>query len=192
MIAVLSTSGPQASVALYSSNYSLIGSHAREAPMAASGACLQMLGQLLDRTNKTISDIEVFVADVGPGSFTGVKVAITLAKTLAFALGKMTAGIPSFDLISLDRPVIVPSRKGEWFFRPPGLAVERVAVFPQGDLLGYGPGISEQTFPDAGSAAGLLAALIRVAPELLMPNYIAEPSISTPKRPYGAPGAAPA
>jgi hypothetical protein len=134
----------------------------------------------------------VFVADIGPGSFTGVKVAVTLAKTLAFAIGKMTGGITSFDLISVDRPVIVPSRKGEWFLRRPGATVERVTALPEGDFLGYGYGVNEQTFPNAGNAAGLLIGIKRQTPEVLLPNYIAEPSISTPKRPYGAPGAAPA
>jgi tRNA A37 threonylcarbamoyladenosine modification protein TsaB len=157
--------------------------------MAASGACLQMLGELLGRTNKTISDVEVFVADIGPGSFTGVKVAVTLAKTLAFATGKMAGGITSFDLISVDHPVVVPSRKGEWFLRQPGATVERVAALPNGDFLGYGSGVNEQTFPDAANASGLLIVIKRVAPEHLVPNYIAEPSISTPKRPYGVPGA---
>jgi tRNA threonylcarbamoyl adenosine modification protein YeaZ len=190
LIAVFSTSSPTASVALFDPNFQLMDSDSREAPMAASGACLSMLQRLLDRTNKNISDIEVFVADIGPGSFTGVKVAVTLAKTLAFATGKKTAGLSSFDLIAPDRPVIVPSRKGEWFLRVPGEDVRRVETLPQTEFLGYGPGISEQVFPEAGRASALLSSIEVVAPELLLPNYIAEPSISTPKRPYVGPGAA--
>ena len=189
MIAVLSTSSPQASVALFASDYSLMDSEAQDAPMAASGSCLAMLQRLLDRTNKTISDIEVFVADIGPGSFTGVKVAVTLAKTLAFALDKKTAGVTSFDLIDPDRPVIVPSRKGEWFLRNPNKDALRVAALPESDFAGYGTGIAEQVFPEAGRASHLLARMEVVEPEFLLPNYIAEPSISTPKRPYAAPGA---
>ena len=192
MIAVLSTSSPLASVALYATDFSLIGVENRDAPMAASGASLRMLEELLERANKNISDIEVFVADRGPGSFTGVKVAVTLAKTLAFATGKETGGVSSFDLISLDRPVVVPSRKGEWFYRRPGCEAERVAALPNDDYVGYSQGIEKGTFPDAKRAGVLLRGLKAHDPELLIPDYIAEPSISTPKKPYGAPGAAPA
>jgi len=189
LIAVFSTSSPYASVALFASDLSIVDAEGRDAPMSASGTCLAMLQELLDRANKDVSNVEVFVADVGPGSFTGVKVAVTLAKTLAFALDTDTAGLTSFDLIAPDRPVIVPSRKGEWFLREPGANVRRVATLPEGDYLGYGPGIGEQIFPEAKGALGLLGRIAVVDPELLLPNYIAEPSISNPKRPYAAPGA---
>lgn len=192
MIAVFSTSSPYASVALFAADFSLVGSDGQEAPLAASGACLTMLQRLLDRANKNIADVEVFVADIGPGSFTGVKVAVTLAKTLAFASGKKSAGVTSFDLIATDRPVIVPSRKGEWFLRLPGAEVERVTATPAGEFVGYGPGMEEEAFPKAERASVLLSGLKVVDPELLLPNYIAQPSISTPKRPFVASGAAPA
>ena len=192
MIAVFSTSSPYASVALFASDFSLVGSQGQEAPMAASGACLRVLEELLDCANKNISDIEIFVADLGPGSFTGVKVAVTLAKTLAFAFGKKSAGVSSFDLIALDRSVVVPSRKGEWFLRNPGEDIRQVATLSGGEFVGYGPGAERQTFPEAKRASRLLSRIVIVEPEFLLPNYIAEPSISTPRRPYVAPGAGPA
>lgn len=190
MIVVLSTSSPIASAALYSQDHTLVASEKIEAPLAASGACLSMLDKLFDRTNKSISEVELFVADVGPGSFTGVKVAVTLAKTLAFSLEKMAGGISSFDLISPSRIVAIPSRKGEWFVRRPESSVEQLNALPDVDFVGFGPGVIDQTFPDAANAGPLLSKVVAEAPESLLPNYIADPSISTPKKPYLDSGAA--
>ena len=192
MIVVLSTSSPLASAAAFSADHRLLASESMEAPMAASGACLAMLDLLFDRTNKAISDVEVFVADIGPGSFTGVKVAVTLAKALAYSLERQTGGISSFDLISADKVVALLSRKGEWFVRRPGLPVERASLLPNEEIVGFGPGISDSHYPDAANAGPLLSLVTAVSPEELVPNYVVEPSISTPKKPFIGAGAAPA
>lgn len=152
--------------------------------MAASGACIQMLEKLLEDSEVSKSEISFFVADVGPGSFTGVKVAVTLAKTLAFALAAKAGAVSSFDLVSASETVVIPSRKGEWFVRVPGFAAERVNELPSGPYVGFGPGFAEDRFPDAERASQLLSEIQPIVPEALLPNYIAEPSISTPKQPY--------
>jgi tRNA threonylcarbamoyladenosine biosynthesis protein TsaB len=176
---VFSTSSPVASVAVFDSSNRILGHRKQEAPMAASGACLRMLGELL----QDLQQVKLFVANVGPGSFTGVKVGVTLAKTLAFTCGVEAAGILSFDLISPSETVAIPSKKGEWLVRKPGAVPEKVHEFPT-DALGYGPEVSEPRFPDASLAGALLKALKPVEAELLLPMYLAEPSISTPKKPY--------
>lgn len=161
----------------------LIASNSREAPMAASGACLEMLEHLLKSCGVAVADVELFVSDAGPGSFTGVKVGVTLAKSLAFALGAKAAAVSSFDLISPSETVVIPSRKGEWFVRIPGQVGIRTTKLPDG-AVGFGPGVSPSTFPEARRAESLLASVVTIAPEQLLPTYLAEPSISTPKTPY--------
>ena len=66
----------------------------------------------------TLKDIECLVCGTGPGSFTGVRVGVMYAKTLAFALGKPVIGISSFDAaayedITINRAVVCTSKRNE-------------------------------------------------------------------------------
>jgi tRNA threonylcarbamoyl adenosine modification protein YeaZ len=85
----------------------------------------QLIEQLPARIEAFLADAEVCFQDVdclacgtGPGSFTGVRVGVMYAKTLAFALGKQIIGISSFDAaayenISINRAVVCPSKRNE-------------------------------------------------------------------------------
>jgi len=186
LIVAFSTSSPLASVALISSSGSLLASAQREARHAAGGACLEMLTSLLAEAGRSLDEVETFAADLGPGSFTGVKVGVTLAKTLAFAMGAQAAGASSFDLIDPESRSAVPCRKGEYLVRDPGAEPRRVAGTPAG-ALGYGPEFENPRWPLAERFGALAGRLVRMAPEALVPEYVLEPNISTPKRPYGSP-----
>jgi tRNA threonylcarbamoyladenosine biosynthesis protein TsaB len=202
LIVAFSTSSPQASVAVFEGSR-LVASGEEIAPQAASGACMRLLAGFGVR----LQEVELFLADLGPGSFTGVRVGVTLAKTLAFALtspgaptlagslaegaalGRPTSASPdaggadAFDLISPTRTVVLPSKRGEWFVRSPGSPPIRASELPNSDFVGYGPGL-EPTYPHAARFEALLSKIQRVAPELLVPAYLIEPSISQPKRAY--------
>lgn len=180
MIAAFSTSSRLASVALFE-NGVLIGSSEQDAPTNASGACLEMLRSLIGA--EWPPELRDFAADTGPGSFIGARVAVTLAKTLAFARGGTCYGAMAFDLITRDGCVAVPNKRGEWFVRAAGGDISRAGEVPAG-CLGYGEGIREPVFPHASRFAALLGDLEAVAPEALLPTYLAEPSISMPKKPY--------
>lgn len=143
-----------------------------------------MLGEHFHVTGAELGDVRLFVADTGPGSFTGVKIGVMLAKTLAFATGSKVAGVMSFDLFSTERPVAIPSRRGIWFYREPGAEPKVIEGELPSGVLGYGPGFEEPTFPDAALSGRFVTAWIPTAPEALLPTYLAEPLISTPNKPY--------
>ncbi|MBI1757053.1 MAG: tRNA (adenosine(37)-N6)-threonylcarbamoyltransferase complex dimerization subunit type 1 TsaB [Fimbriimonas ginsengisoli] len=187
MIVAFSTSSPLASVALLEADGCVLASSALEAKFAASGACLDMLAQLLRETGRRLEDVELCLADLGPGSFTGVRAGVTLAKTMALALGVSAGGASSFDLIDPSTTVLVPSRKGEAYLRRAGQDVERVSAVPAGAIVGYGPWIAEGDwrYPEASRFGPLMPSLKRIKAEELLPMYVSEPSISTPRRPYG-------
>jgi len=183
VIVAFSTSSPLASVAIFSADGNLVADGEEMAPRAASGACLELLRRLLSELKLTMSDAELFVSDLGPGSFTGVKVGVTLAKTLAYSSGVLAAGVSSFDLIDAGVTVVVPSKRGEWFVREPGSDPTRNTELPACHFLGYGTGIEPATYPRAKNVVRLLGAITKVQPEFLVPEYLIEPSISQPKTP---------
>lgn len=186
MIVAFSTSSPLASVALLEEDGTPIAGHEELAPMRASSACVAALERLLAQQRRSLDQATGFLADLGPGSFTGVRVGVTLAKTFAFAAGRPAGGLPSFDLISPDRAVAVPSRRGRSFVREPGEAPVEAGDDEVGpDLLGYGPSRAVQTHPRALAFGALLPDVAWLDPVALLPLYLAPPSISTPKRPYG-------
>ncbi|MCW5945590.1 MAG: tRNA (adenosine(37)-N6)-threonylcarbamoyltransferase complex dimerization subunit type 1 TsaB [Fimbriimonadales bacterium] len=171
---VVSTSSPKVSVALLRDG-SLIADKNEIAPRAASGTSIRLMQSLLSENGLTLKDVDLFVADIGPGSFTGVKVGVTLMKTLAFALGKKCAGVSAFDLISLG-PCAIPARRGQLYLR-----TDKVEVVTDTDPRLEGATIEQ---PDAKNVMLVLSSLSPIEPEYLLPEYILEPSISQPKVPY--------
>jgi tRNA threonylcarbamoyladenosine biosynthesis protein TsaB len=187
VIIAFSTSSPLASVALIDANGMVIASGEEWAPMAASGACMSLLRELLKNQNAEISGADLFLSDLGPGSFTGVKVGVTLAKTLAYAQGVKAGGARSFDLVDPSGTVVLPSKRGEWFVRHPGQEPIRQSELPAQPFKGYGGELADPTYPRADRFAQILSSLKRVDAEQLVAEYLIEPSISTPKTPYRAP-----
>ena len=79
------------------------------------------LDGLLTRSGLTLADLTAFAVGLGPGSFTGVRVGVTTAKTLAQVTGKPLVGVGTLDAYAApwraqdDTPIvpILPSRRGE-------------------------------------------------------------------------------
>ena len=182
MTIAFSSSSPIASVALIDGVGGLICERSEEAGHNASGVLLELLDDLLDKAGRKLEDADLFAADLGPGSFTGVRVGVTVCKTMAYAGGVRVVGADAFDLIDMRCPVAIPSRKGEHFLRLPGRGPAVVRDLPLG-TVGYGPAFEAPRYPSAKAFAQLLATCEATDPEFMVPLYIAEPSISTPKDP---------
>lgn len=59
-----------------------------------------MLDKLLKSLELSPSDIDVYAAVTGPGSFTGLRIGVTTIKSIAYAANKPTVGIPSLDALA--------------------------------------------------------------------------------------------
>src|SRR5215831_2846543 len=65
----------------------------------------------LDRVGKTATDLTGLVVARGPGSFTGVRVALSVAKGVAAGLGIPAWGVNSLDVVALAaQPADLPVR----------------------------------------------------------------------------------
>lgn len=78
--------------------------------------------KLLEENNSTLQDIDFLAVNNGPGSFTGIRAGVTVAKTLAKELNKNAAGLNSLDILynayqNLNPDVILDARRGQFYFR---------------------------------------------------------------------------
>lgn len=181
MIVAFSTSSPLVSIAFFDLGGHLRYSESVTSQRNASSAIFKLL-EAAATQGFFLADVDGFVADGGPGSFTGVKVGVTVAKSLGYAFQKMVAIVQSFDLVSANSAVAIPNKRGEWFLREPSQLARLVDGQVIEDAIGYGDGYSAPQYPNAGNAAQLTDSLNWMEPELAKPLYLIEPSISTPKR----------
>lgn len=150
----------------------------------ASEVCLSMLAQAEEAGFGVWKAAELFAADIGPGSFTGVRVGVMLAKTFAYCFGAKVSGADAFDLISLTRDVALPSKRGEYFVRPAHGEPFRTSDADLPLLVGYGPDFADPKPPTAAGFASMVGRLVPQDPLLFAPEYLIEPSISIPKKPF--------
>jgi len=169
----LSTSSPLVSVALFDEAGQLVGSAEETAPRAASGTVIRLALTLLGDAG--LSSVRRLVVDSGPGSFTGVKVGLAVAKSWAYALGVPVAPVASFDLTGVVGAVALPSKKGEHFYRSASGEVSVVSgLLPEGTVVGESP--------RAAQAGAYLSVLVYGDAMSLAGFYVAEPSISQAKQ----------
>ena len=56
---------------------------------------MPQISQLLSQTNLTLNSIDLFACDIGPGSFTGIRIGISTIKAFCDITNKPCIGIPS-------------------------------------------------------------------------------------------------
>jgi tRNA threonylcarbamoyladenosine biosynthesis protein TsaB len=83
------------SLAVAEQDGSLVGDEAWSSEQRQSSELLPRLLQLLDRHGHGIAEVTAIAVGSGPGSFTGLRVAMALAKGVAFALGRPIVAVPS-------------------------------------------------------------------------------------------------
>ncbi len=66
----------------------------------ASQELIPAISSLLDTAGLGIQQVDCFAVTVGPGSFTGLRVGLTAAKTLAYFNDKAVIGVPTLDVLA--------------------------------------------------------------------------------------------
>ena len=79
----------------------LLGGMASRAERNHSLYLVPQVQQLLRGLGLSPRDLEAFAVGVGPGSYTGVRIGITVAKTMAWALGRPVIGVSSLEALAL-------------------------------------------------------------------------------------------
>lgn len=116
------TSGNTATCALCE-NGKIIASAGGNAKLRHSSVMLPLAEDILKNAGLKPADMDVFAAVVGPGSFTGIRVAVSAAKGFGWSLGKPCAGISSLEAAAWSAAdtcgkilSLIKARPGEYFY----------------------------------------------------------------------------
>src|SRR5437868_11652262 len=130
-VLALDTSTPHTSCALLEDDR-VVRERSFEPPAKAGDVLPLALGDL--------EGIDAVAVGLGPGSFTGLRVGLAAAKSIAYARRLPIAGASSLQAIAMDEPGLVyaatEARKGELFLQPfrDGTAQGDVAVSMEADV----------------------------------------------------------
>ena len=67
-----------------------------------SETLMPLISQILDETNLKLDNIDLLAVDIGPGSFTGIRIGVSTAKAFVDSLGLKAVGISSLEALSLN------------------------------------------------------------------------------------------
>ncbi|NNE94643.1 MAG: tRNA (adenosine(37)-N6)-threonylcarbamoyltransferase complex dimerization subunit type 1 TsaB [Acidimicrobiales bacterium] len=150
-----------------------------------------MVQAVLDEAGRTLADVDRIVVDVGPGRYTGMRVGITTAKTLAFALSVPVVSITSFELLALAAPdhrgpvfAVVDARRNQVFAANTTTGGPPLVMSPD-ELVRVLPAETLCVGDGADRYRDEFAAVAEVAPGIV-PN-VAAAALLTPDR-SGEPG----
>ena len=101
LILAIETSGRLGSVALAQGD-KLLSESRFSGPMRHSAEIFPAITDLLSRFNKKPDQIEHIFISAGPGSFTGLRIAVTIAKTLALANDAKIIAVDTLDCIAAN------------------------------------------------------------------------------------------
>lgn len=83
------------------------------------------VAEVCRRSGRTLAEVELLVADVGPGLFTGLRVGLATVKALGLALGCPAVGVGSLEVLAVgaarrmhgdgDVVAVVDARRGQLF-----------------------------------------------------------------------------
>ncbi len=110
----------------------------------------------LKKANLQLEDIQGFGIGLGPGSWTGIRVGVTVAKILAYSTNKPVAGVPTLEVLAYNArntpaqicPIIYAGTKDtvySAFYRTKNDTVTRVGEYYVGDLKGLSERVKEPT-----------------------------------------------
>jgi tRNA threonylcarbamoyladenosine biosynthesis protein TsaB len=159
----IETSGLAGGIALFRGDDCLGETQLEEAPRRHAQTLVAQIGTLVRAADCRVRDLSAVAVSIGPGSFTGLRVGVVCAKTLAYATGCRLAAVDTLRAIAANSPtdvtcvhVLADALRGDAYVasyqrvdglwtaqQPPALAAAAawLAERKPGDVLS-GPGLA--------------------------------------------------
>lgn len=122
MILAVNTSTPQFSIALVEAEGPLRAEVILAPGSKKFGGLMPALHNLLEASDTPIGELKGLAVALGPGSFTGIRVGLSMAKGLCHGLGIPIIGVSSLEALACQIPLVqipvcpvLTSRRGEIF-----------------------------------------------------------------------------
>jgi tRNA threonylcarbamoyladenosine biosynthesis protein TsaB len=208
MLLALDTATPLVTVALHD-GADVVVELTSELPMKHGEQLAPLIAGALEQAGIVRQDLTAIGVGVGPGPFTGLRVGLVTARTLAFVLEIPLYGVCSLDVLAVEAvatgavsggfAVATDARRKEVYFatydvdgaRLDGPVVDKPAVLAtELPVAGEGPGLYPDAFPHGvaptrPSAGWLAHAIAEERAELLDPEplYLRRPDAAVPPAP---------
>jgi tRNA threonylcarbamoyladenosine biosynthesis protein TsaB len=122
LILGIETSGPHGSIAVCRDEECLAEVELEDAPRRHAQTLVSQIGDTFGRLSLKIADLDAVAVSIGPGSFTGLRVGVVCAKTLAYAIGCQLVAVDTLETIAANSPpdvvsvdVIADAQRGDLF-----------------------------------------------------------------------------
>ncbi|WP_182524493.1 tRNA (adenosine(37)-N6)-threonylcarbamoyltransferase complex dimerization subunit type 1 TsaB [Nocardioides dongkuii] len=209
MLLAFDTATPLVSVAVHD-GADVVVELSSDRPMKHGEQLAPLLAEALDRAGIVRQDLTAIAVGVGPGPFTGLRVGLVTARTLAHVLEVPVYGVCSLDVLAVeaagsgllgdtDFAVATDARRKEVYLatyaasgeRLAGPVVDKPAALATGvPVVGEGAVLYPDAFPHATgptrpSAGWLARAVAEELAEIVDPDplYLRRPDAETPRPP---------
>lgn len=206
MLLAFDTATALVSVALHDAD-AVVTELRSERPMQHGEQLAPLIDRALRETGLVRQDLTAIAVGVGPGPFTGLRVGLVTARTLAFALEIPVYGVCTLDVLALEAAasidaeflVATDARRKEVYLAAydeegrrldEPRVVKPAEVATDGPVAGAGAALYPEAFPDARdprqpSAGWLAVAVTEERAELLDPDplYLRRPDAVVPRPP---------
>ena len=172
----------------------------RDVPHRHGAYLLEQVEEALERAGATLDDLTALVVGTGPGSFTGLRVGLATAKTLAYALGLPLVALRTSDALrraallvagaSRDVAIVMPAGAHDHYLVREGEDPILVAPGSLEEALGDAPVLAVDMAPGPlgveaarlaeAALAGLPAALLSLAADRLVAGQLDDPVAVVP------------
>ncbi len=145
ILLAIETSSSSVSVALLSAE-KVLGYCWERMERGQGEALIPLIQDLLTDLRLDIQQITAVAAAIGPGSFTGVRVALSAARAIGLALNIPVMGVTNFETAAFGLPkplvVVLDTKRGDYytqFFNEAGLPEKEPQVLSGNDLKKHLP-----------------------------------------------------